>query len=580
MEFEREILEETLVLGLLLGVGSAFVVLVGLSRLHWVYRVAFPIAVAWLLLPTKAYPACSYFLLISGETLLVISLANWWRRRRDATESTDVRSTFTLRSLLAATGLIAAVFGFGVIAAEGSDDFAWFLGSSVASSAMLLVGTWCCLTQANYRVRITVVLVVLIASTVVWEITIWFDDLDWYSGHFFVLLGHTVSTSLVLCDALFGLVLLSCTVVMLTAFHDKAFCSSRTIRLMRWIAGPLIIVASSLGGFFYYQLAKPPPLIPIADLPNPNGHSYFAQAGELVRSVRVPDKGTDSTDSIVQFVRDNRETLSLVRQGLELECQIEIEWEDSWEYFSDALDANRDVYQIARLQRLEAYMYADSGSYGRAARSCVDNIRFAHASSRGGLVTDLITTSVVESMGAKELVRIIPHLDALSCRSAALELAQVDSTRHPVDEFIEREELWDQVTYGWISRFLVAMDTLISRSSDLNSSLYELEQRDNVIRRLLIVELALRAFKLEHESTPQHLDELVPEYLTQLPIDPYGGGTFRYRRNEATATAYSLGPDLDDDQGEAMTWNELLAEDNGDVTLSGQFDSRASANNP
>ncbi|MBP90202.1 MAG: hypothetical protein CMJ64_26420 [Planctomycetaceae bacterium] len=69
MEFNRQILEEGIVFGLLFGVGSAIVVVVALAPIHWFFRAAFPIAIAWLLLPTKAHPASVYFLLTSGDVL-------------------------------------------------------------------------------------------------------------------------------------------------------------------------------------------------------------------------------------------------------------------------------------------------------------------------------------------------------------------------------------------------------------------------------------------------------------------------------------------------------------------------------
>jgi hypothetical protein len=46
--------------------------------------------------------------------------------------------------------------------------------------------------------------------------------------------------------------------------------------------------------------------------------------------------------------------------------------------------------------------------------------------------------------------------------------------------------------------------------------------------RGLKLQVALIAYRLDHGDYPSRLEDLVPEYLDQLPDDPYGEGTFRY----------------------------------------------------
>jgi hypothetical protein len=50
-----------------------------------------------------------------------------------------------------------------------------------------------------------------------------------------------------------------------------------------------------------------------------------------------------------------------------------------------------------------------------------------------------------------------------------------------------------------------------------------------IVRRGLKLQLALLAYRLEHDEYPDMLSELVPEYLDTLPLDPYSGEAFRYR---------------------------------------------------
>ena len=48
--------------------------------------------------------------------------------------------------------------------------------------------------------------------------------------------------------------------------------------------------------------------------------------------------------------------------------------------------------------------------------------------------------------------------------------------------------------------------------------------------RLLLADLAIRVYQADHGEPPQGLDQLVPAYLPELPIDPYSGPRLTTRR--------------------------------------------------
>jgi hypothetical protein len=93
---------------------------------------------------------------------------------------------------------------------------------------------------------------------------------------------------------------------------------------------------------------------------------------------------------------------------------------------------------------------------------------------------------------------------------------------------------------------------------------------------LLITELALRAYELQHGTHPQVLDELVPNTLPSLLSDPYDpkGNPFRYRRDGANYVLYRVGPDGVDDGGRSLNLGEngnVLATSVGDLRLNLYF---------
>ncbi len=61
---------------------------------------------------------------------------------------------------------------------------------------------------------------------------------------------------------------------------------------------------------------------------------------------------------------------------------------------------------------------------------------------------------------------------------------------------------------------------------------------------------ALERYRLAHGTYPASLDELVPAYLDQIPVDVLEGGALRYRLNaDGTFLLYSMGPDGKDEDG-------------------------------
>ena len=68
--------------------------------------------------------------------------------------------------------------------------------------------------------------------------------------------------------------------------------------------------------------------------------------------------------------------------------------------------------------------------------------------------------------------------------------------------------------------------------------------------RLLLCELAIRAYSLQHGRNPATLADLVPRYLPKVPKDPFDGGDFVYR---LTPKGYELHSRQVDFQGKPIS---------------------------
>jgi hypothetical protein len=67
--------------------------------------------------------------------------------------------------------------------------------------------------------------------------------------------------------------------------------------------------------------------------------------------------------------------------------------------------------------------------------------------------------------------------------------------------------------------------------------------------RSAIVALAAERYRREHQHWPNDLAALVPEYLGEIPADPYDGIAIRYVRIAEGVVIYAVGPDGTDDGG-------------------------------
>ncbi|MEM6550965.1 MAG: hypothetical protein AAF750_02325 [Planctomycetota bacterium] len=93
----------------------------------------------------------------------------------------------------------------------------------------------------------------------------------------------------------------------------------------------------------------------------------------------------------------------------------------------------------------------------------------------------------------------------------------------------------------------IGLDTLTPAytTSAQSERLYQSRQE------LLLAAAAFTVYRIDHGRYPESLGDLVPEYLTELPVDRYDGRPLTYRPGPERQTylLYSIGQDGDDDQG-------------------------------
>lgn len=81
------------------------------------------------------------------------------------------------------------------------------------------------------------------------------------------------------------------------------------------------------------------------------------------------------------------------------------------------------------------------------------------------------------------------------------------------------------------------------------SKMGEAFRRKHAYLRCAIVALASERYRREKQTWPEKIDQLCPQFLTAVPLDPYDGKPLRSRRVKDGVVIYSVGQDATDNGG-------------------------------
>ena len=80
--------------------------------------------------------------------------------------------------------------------------------------------------------------------------------------------------------------------------------------------------------------------------------------------------------------------------------------------------------------------------------------------------------------------------------------------------------------------------------------------------------LAVQRYRLKYKKLPDSLDNLVPDYLESVPLDPFEGKELKYKKLDLGFVIYSIGEDQIDDGGKEQTKSKKKTGDlNYDITF-------------
>jgi len=270
-----------------------------------------------------------------------------------------------------------------------------------------------------------------------------------------------------------------------------------------------------------YALWPEPKVDPAPPLPSPNGYDDFIKAGQFAATISG-DLSQMTTEELRSTLGTNQEPLRLARFGLQLECRVPTE--DSMGYIQRHITDLSSVKRLAQLLSAEGRLAEVEIRYDAAAKIHIEIMHLGQASAHGGLIIDKLVGVAVEGIGMEGMTRIASQLSTQSCRATIAALEEIDSHNDVAAVYLQRDRKWAKATYGvgdWIRAAWLYKSLNPFRKNDqtFSARLLKTDRR----RRQLLLDLAARAYELEHGKRPLRAEELVPSVLRAIPKDPETG---------------------------------------------------------
>jgi len=314
---------------------------------------------------------------------------------------------------------------------------------------------------------------------------------------------------------------------------DAAMSSSRRRRLARVVFVLLLLLATVPPVYMFVRLLVRPP-IPAVALPNPNGYDRLIKAGNTVvmpadLSVQLAD-----ADALRALLDSSRTALEELRIALHEPCLVPVNYQSRY-----GNDIETPIFRLARLLYYEQRLAELEGRNSDALNALLDGARLAEHITRGATESEWDVADAIHQYRPNDgALTIVNHLDAASCRRFARELQQIDANREPLEQIQRRTYIQRARDSNWGSRAAQVVNELAGETSeeDFLRGRYRLSELD--LRRVIVV-AAVKAYTLEHDGLPGQLQELVTEYLDDIPIDPFSTDS-KPIQYEVTEAGYRL----------------------------------------
>jgi hypothetical protein len=150
--------------------------------------------------------------------------------------------------------------------------------------------------------------------------------------------------------------------------------------------------------------------------------------------------------------------------------------------------------------------------------------------------------------------RIAAAVEISDANTQEAAFAQIEADLAKVDDRLARKSEWVGAIFSRPARSNLVSHAVARLFTPGITQARFTEERANASLELLRVATALAVHRARHGNYPESLKELVPEVLTELPVDALTGARYIYKHDGAGYLLYDLGKDGSDDSGSNIAY--------------------------
>lgn len=258
-----------------------------------------------------------------------------------------------------------------------------------------------------------------------------------------------------------------------------------------------------------------------AQMPNPNGYDEIIRAGMAI-STSFRTYKVLGPPQLHSLLSTNAAAIARGHAALNLDCRVPLQWPPDATSSEEAA-APSNLAEAFAAEGLLAEMEHRTQD---ALKDYMDIVRLGNQSSRGGLVDHSLRGIAIEARGADLLQKLSVILDAKSCGEVAKTLESADSQREPLADYRQEEKiLYHQKfpeakdSFKWYYDHMLHLNATQKTRTETSDTFSDSR---STIRRAM-VGIAVRAYEMDKSTRPRDVVDLIPNYLTRVPIDPVTG---------------------------------------------------------
>jgi hypothetical protein len=542
--------------------GSMATVWAVCSRRHWFVRSCFLVALLLLFLLIPAYE-----LLIAGcVQITVISLGiMWWRKKRNPQPAGDPnkrRWQISLGSVLLLTVLIAVTMA--TLASFPAAPWLYWVrwtGPGFIAGCATLFAMWLVLGQVRWPIRLMIAITfVFLTATAISVINgLSWVTRDWTRFSAAGLRSLFSEQSVAYMSSLFehylsvmalGMGLLCVWLVLLLktgwfdpfgnlVSNDSKSSPSRfkTSIRMAWIA--LTVLIAILPVTLLLKCALPREQSKYVGLKPASFALFYEVANKIDKDTLQLLKNfrSLSNDDLKKELAKHDVALEQMRKALSMPT-------------TGSLTVKEDKnlpWALLRFLNVHKHLAQNLQSIDKLTEIHLDLLKFNNFWYLDAGMLGSTSVSTIDASYIQELWNLRSQLTSDQRHEIVTTLAALEVQREDWHSIQHRQRVAD-ANSSWLLHLHQIMDGWLGYDRHWEMRIQYLTNRAKL--RLLMLDLAVMVYREANGNLPDSLSNLVPSVLNELPIDPYGNGSLKYRRTDDGYTLYSVGPNGTDEDGE------------------------------